>query len=122
MAGRDRHHEGYLDLQEALARQGLVSVLIDGHDLNALGFSKTLDAPDRARLIESTLLHLVTLHAPGSGSLLQGRLDLSQVVLFGHSRGPRRCSSSPRAEASPALVPDVTLRGVVSLAPTEAPC
>lgn len=74
--------EGYDYLGELLASHGFIVVSIDGR--SAL---RTTTIASRGELIREHLRLLVEQNAPGSGSILEGHLEMSQVSLVGHSRG-----------------------------------
>lgn len=73
--------EGYDYLAYGLTRQGYVVASLD--------FRSMLDSTIKSRgeLIREHLRRFVQRNARGSGSYLEGKLDLSSVVLIGHSRG-----------------------------------
>jgi hypothetical protein len=109
---------GYEYLQRLLARMGMISVSVDCNETNCAGFSAS-NIHFRAALLRAAVRHFRSLHA-GGGSVFSGKIDFSKVALFGHSRGGEAVLVA--AETIPQLndLAGVTIRGVLSLAPTDA--
>jgi hypothetical protein len=74
-------YEGYDYLGQLLASHGFIVASIDGRSL----LDSTIKS--RGEHIREHLRRFVARNAPGSGSFLSGKLDLSHVTLVGHSRG-----------------------------------
>lgn len=74
-------YEGYDYLGTLLASHGFIVASIDGRSL----LDSTIKS--RGEHIREHLRRFVARNAPGSGSFLEGQLDLSKVALVGHSRG-----------------------------------
>lgn len=105
---------GYAYLGENLASAGYVLVTIDANTTNCLPYANGLGfIPERGELMREHLMRLAGKEVTGIQHL-DGQLDLSRVVLAGHSRGGEGAMLA--AAAGP--VPGVTLRGVIALAPT----
>jgi len=111
------NHEGYNYILDDLARAGFVAVSINANDLNCLD-DRILQ---RAQLIERHLalwkgMHLGTAANDPFGGKFMNRIDLERVGLFGHSRGGEAVVRAAVINSDP----DITIRGVLSLAPTDA--
>jgi hypothetical protein len=118
------NHRGYVYLQEALARLGIISVSVDCHDLNGPTPMSDINIAQRAMLIIAAMRHFQALNAPGSGSIFEGRIDFLRVGLLGHSRGAESVLFVPSITSSVVAsllqgLQNVTFRGVISLAPTD---
>ena len=101
---------GYDYLQQVLASQGYATVSIRANGINAQDF----DAPDggagaRARLVQAHLDHWAGLAAAH-------QVDLSRVVLVGHSRGGEGVD---RASIRVPLTAPYRIAGQVLVAPTD---
>ncbi|MEM6990662.1 MAG: HYR domain-containing protein [Myxococcota bacterium] len=108
--------EGLSYAAETLAAQGIVAVSISGNAMNC----RDDYIFERAQLIGEHLRRWRDWNAGDGalGGLFAGALDLSQVGLFGHSRGGDAVSNTPAVlEATP--IPGVEVRSVFSLAPTD---
>ncbi|NUO07657.1 MAG: S8 family serine peptidase [Candidatus Brocadia sp.] len=118
------NHRGYVYLQEALARLGIISVSVDCHDLNGPTPMSNINIAQRAMLIIAAMRHFQALNTPGSGSIFEGRIDFLRVGLLGHSRGAESVLFVPSITSSGVAsllqgLQGVTFRGVISLAPTD---
>jgi len=103
-------HLGYDYLQQVLASQGYATVSIRANGINAQDF----DVPDggagaRASLVQAHLDHWVGLAAAH-------QVDLSRVVLVGHSRGGEGVD---RASIRTPLTAPYRIAGQVLVAPTD---
>ncbi|MFI0446842.1 hypothetical protein [Actinomadura sp. 6N118] len=78
----DDNHAGYAYLQDALARQGIVSVSVDCNYANTFGSLVEM----RADLVFKAMQEMAKLDAERN-SPLRDRLDFGKVGLVGHSRG-----------------------------------
>jgi hypothetical protein len=114
------NHDGYVYLQETLARLGFVSVSVDCNGTNGTGLTPT-NIRQRSGLIVESVRHLLSLARAGSGSVLSGRIDFGRTGLLGHSRGGEAVLVVPGdlAAGGPTFA-SVNVRGVFSLAPTDA--
>ncbi len=108
-------YKGYQYLQEELARQGIVSVSVDVNAANV--FESTL-VDMRAELAVTALDTLLTLNLEPS-SVLHGRLDFSNVGLFGHSRGGDAMVAAAQRIASRTPRPLYIVKFVCALSPTD---
>jgi hypothetical protein len=98
---------GYVYLQHALAKMGIVSASVDCNAFNGpTGGPQNIIG--RARLIVATIRHFQ------SDATFSGHLDFHHVALFGHSRGAEAVLVVPEI-----LPSGVTLLAVVSVAPTD---
>jgi hypothetical protein len=104
---------GYEFFQADLAKMGFVSVSVDCNAQNGMGYSITI-IENRADLIIGAIKILQQLDADAS-SVLFGRIDFGQVGLMGHSQGGEAVVLVPEV----INVPNVTIRCVIALAPTE---
>jgi hypothetical protein len=117
---RIANHDGYRYLQELLARLGIISVSVDCNETNGTGLSPT-NIRLRSGLILESVRHLLGLARAGSGQVLSGRVDFARTGLFGHSRGGEAVLVVPGdLAAGGATYAGVRVRGVMSLAPTDA--
>ncbi len=106
-------YRGYRDLQEHLARMGIVSLSIDTNAANELDSLVRF----RADLVLEALDHLRSLSTT-QGSTFCDRLDFSNVALVGHSRGGDAVTMA--ADLNRARTTNkYGMRAVVALAPTD---
>jgi hypothetical protein len=105
-----RNDKGYTYFQEALARSGIISVSVNCN-LASAGWGPR-NILTRAELIRSSIAYFQQLAV--SGSILAGRIDFSRTGLFGHSRGGEAVVAVAKSAGT-----GVTIRGVVSLGPTD---
>lgn len=121
---------GYAYLGEHLASQGYIAVSVDENFLNGLLFfdGKFEEMPLRAWLL---LQHLRQWQSWNEtpGNPFNGKVDLERVALIGHSRGGEavawaehlnRRSMEPVTAVSPITDFGFGIRGVVSIAPSDA--
>jgi dienelactone hydrolase len=109
----DPSHLGYDYFQIALAKMGIVAVSVDSNALNCDG-GGVQNIEDRADLLIDSIRHFQTLDTT-AGSIFKGRIDFGRVGLMGHSRG----GDAVVTAASVIALPNVTIRGVLALAPTN---
>lgn len=103
-------HLGYDYVQQVLASQGYATVSVRVNGINAQDYRLDDGGADaRARIVEAHLDHWVDLAAAH-------QVDLSQVVLVGHSRGGEGVD---RASIEIPLSAPYTIAGQVLLAPTD---
>lgn len=74
-------YEGYDYLGTLLASHGFIVASIDGRSL----LDSTIKS--RGEHVREHIRRFVARNAPGSGSFLAGKIDLSKVTVIGHSRG-----------------------------------
>ena len=115
-----RSHRGYDYLMNSLAQRGYVAVSVDGFDLNC----RQDHIEQRAELVLHHLNLWVKIHNTGGiipeGRMFEGRIDLQDVGLFGHSRGGEavvRAAELSKTQFDPVL--DAKVEGVFSVAPTD---
>lgn len=112
-------HQGYRDTADALASQGYIVVSISANAINAQdSFDFDGGAGARSQLVRAHLTQWATWNRSGTdpwGGRFEGRIDLSQVVLVGHSRGGEGVA---RAAIDTRLSDPWAVRGLVLLAPT----
>jgi hypothetical protein len=108
------NHLGYTNLQEHLARQGIVSVSIDTNAANVLDSLMAF----RGELGLAMLDHLRELDGDAT-SPLHGRLDFARVGVVGHSRGGDAVAILAARNARRAAKRRFGLRSVVQIAPTD---
>ena len=107
-------HTGYTYLLEHLASHGFVAVAIDVTELNdSIQWGGSFDSRAHAALAHLALLRSKHQN-PG---LFQGKLDLTRIVVMGHSRGGDGALAT--AVFNQALGLGWGIKGVVSLAPTD---
>lgn len=103
-------HLGYDYVQRVLASQGFATVSVRVNGINAQDFALDDGGADaRAAIVERHLEHWV-------GLALEHRVDLSRVVLVGHSRGG---DGVARAAIETPLAAPYRIAGQVLLAPTD---
>ena len=107
------NHEGYAYLQAELALRGIVSVSINTNLASALACM----ADERANLILETLAALRILD--GQKGVYQGRLDLGNVGLMGHSRAGEAVALAAQKNLLLAEDQRFGIRAVCSLAPSD---
>ena len=105
-------YQGYDYLAYILARAGYVVVSIDGRSL----MDSTIKS--RGELIREHLRRFAARNARGSGSFLEGRLDLSSVVLIGHSRGGDAITAAWEWQRV-APDPEYHISALVAIAPVQ---
>lgn len=110
------NHEGYNYVLESLARGGFIAVSINANDLNCLRDR----IAERGQLILEHLARWKQFDDSGQpdpvfGGKFHDRVDLSRIGLMGHSRGGEAVVSAARANSDP----DLGIRSVLSLAPTD---
>lgn len=105
--------EGYHYLQETLAGFGIISVSVDCNDTNGVSGDAT-NILERALLIVEAIRVLRRLNTAGSGSIFEGRVDLANVGLLGHSRGGEAIFPAALLSAG-----EATIRAMLTLAPTR---
>jgi hypothetical protein len=108
------NHLGYTNLQEHLARQGIVSVSIDTNAANALDSLMAF----RGELGLAMLDHLRELDKDAA-SALNGRLDFTRVGVVGHSRGGDAVAILASRNATRPTERRFGIRSVVQIAPTD---
>ena len=108
------NHLGYTNLQEHLARQGIVSVSIDTNAANELDSLIAF----RGELGLAMLDHLRELDIDAT-SPLNGRLDFTRVGVVGHSRGGDAVALLATRNASRPTERRFGMRSVVQIAPTD---
>ena len=108
------NHLGYTNLQEHLAKQGIVSVSIDTNAANAIGSFMAF----RGELGLAMLDHLRTLDADAT-SPFHNRLDFTKVGVVGHSRGGDAVAILAARNARRPAAQRFGLRSVVQIAPTD---
>lgn len=105
------NHAGYSYLQDALAKQGVVSVSVD---TNAANFADSFVDMRAAMILEA--IDAVKKMAANPSNQLYGRIDFDHIGLMGHSRGGDAVvAAAVRNKTAPRGV----IRAVVSLAPTD---
>jgi hypothetical protein len=109
----DPSHLGYDYFQVALAKMGIIAVSVDSNSLNCNG-SGVQNIEDRADQVIDSIRHFQGLDGDPA-SQFNGRVDFSRVGLMGHSRG----GDAVVTAASVIALPNVTIRGVLALAPTN---
>ena len=103
-------HLGYDYIQQVLASQGYFTVSIRVNGINAQDWSLDDGGADaRADIVEQHLDHWAT-------QAVAHQLDMSKVVLVGHSRGGEGVD---RASLEIPLTADYTIAGQVLIAPTD---
>ncbi|HEY3569638.1 MAG TPA: S8 family serine peptidase [Thermoanaerobaculia bacterium] len=113
-----QNFRGYEYLQTQLARMGIISVSVDCNATNCVGLSPE-NIRLRAGLLLAALRHFRGLHT-GAGTPFSGKIDFSHVAFFGHSRGAEAVLVAAEGLPTASGLAGVTLRGVLSLAPTDA--
>ncbi|MEP6917439.1 MAG: hypothetical protein ABJC89_17445 [Acidobacteriota bacterium] len=108
------NHLGYTNLQEHLARQGIVSVSIDTNAANELDSLMAF----RGELGLAMLDHLRELDRDAT-SPLHGRLDFTRVGVVGHSRGGDAVAILAARNARRPVARRFGIRSVVQIAPTD---
>jgi dienelactone hydrolase len=112
-------HQGYRDTADALASQGHIVVSISANGINAQdSFDLDGGAGARSQLVRAHLTQWATWNTRGTdpwGGRFEGRIDLDQVVLVGHSRGGEGVA---RAAIDTRRTDPWAVRGLVLLAPT----
>lgn len=107
------NHLGYEYLQQELARHGIISMSINTNQANILNAG----IRTRAEFILANLRLLRRLNEPGSPHpRFEGRIDLHNLGLVGHSRGGDAVVKAALLLRGNA---DFTVRAVCSLAPTD---
>lgn len=110
------NHEGYDYVLESLARAGIIAVSINANDLNCLSDR----IRERGTLILEHLALWKRLDDPAASEPLfsgkfHNRIDLERIGLAGHSRGGEAVVSAALNNGDP----DLVIRAVLSLAPTD---
>lgn len=123
----ERSEEGWAYVAEPLAAAGIAVVAIDANFLSGPWLHGG-DGLTAAR-IALTLGHLATLGdlTNRTGTPFTGAFDLARVALVGHSRGGEAAAAAAmlaEMQSRPSLPdiavpPEVTIRAVVALSPTE---
>lgn len=113
---------GYRYLADALAKRGNIVVSVSADGVNAQANQESeIEMSARAALVE---YHLEALRragergAPGYGRRLVGRVDVSNVVLMGHSRGGEGVIRAAQVINGAAGTP-IQIAGVVPFAPVN---
>ena len=110
-------YKGYVYLQRLLASQGYATVSISANAVNAQdGVTNDGGAGARSALVRHHLDLLAQWSADATDPRWSGRLDLSRVVLIGHSRGGEGVDQA--AIDTPGSAP-YHLSGQILLAPTD---
>jgi len=124
-ADRTPNHEGYMNLLDLLASDGVIAVSVDAFDLTG-GVPQWIE--ERGDLNLAHLEFWAQLNTPGAypaygdpfGGLFSGAVDLSRISVSGHSRGGE---ASVAAWARDALRPPANqfnIGSVSSIAPVDA--
>lgn len=119
--------EGLSYLAETLASHGYITASVDANAINCRDGVRSGRADgfitQRARLLIEHLRRWRSWNAAGGAApfdaTFAGRVDLSRVGLFGHSRGAEAVAAVPGAMATATDVDGLTLASVFSLAPTN---
>jgi hypothetical protein len=109
----DPSYLGYDYFQRDLAKLGVIAVSVDCNALNGPA-SGVQNIEDRADLIIDNIAFFKTLNT-NAGSVLFKHIDFSRTGLMGHSRGGDAVVTAPTV----ITLPDVTIRSVLALAPTN---
>ena len=109
-----RNHDGYDYFQRTLAKMGIVAVTVYSNETNCKDYTAT-NMRHRAEVIRASIEHFIALDA-GGDAIFGSRIDFDRIGLMGHSRGGEAVVTLPEVIA----VPGAKIRGVVSLAPTDA--
>lgn len=112
--------EGYLYLLDTLAAQGYVAASLDGNQINCRN-SPDPWIDERAQLILENIRRWVgwsTMSAPPFGTTFMGNVDMSNVHIWGHSRGGDAVALAAQYIAA-TPIPGANLTSVFSLAPTD---
>ena len=110
---KDPSYLGYDYFQTDLAKMGIVAVSVDCNAQNGMGYSIPI-IEGRADLILGAIAVLQQLDGDAASVLFE-RIDFSRVGLMGHSQGGEAVVLVPEVIS----FPGVTIRSVISLAPTE---
>jgi dienelactone hydrolase len=110
------NHKGYDYLQELYARMGMVAISVDCGPTNCEGLSPT-NIRERAGMIVQSLVHFELLNR--TDPTFRDHLDFTRVGLLGHSRGGEAVLVAAETLAAPSPPVAATVRGVVSVAPTD---
>lgn len=111
-------HRGYGYLQDMLARHGMIAISVDAFDINCNTSLYEYEA--RGTLILEHLNRIRDWDQNGTdpfGGAFQGRIDMSRVVLVGHSRGGEGAVAASVLNAQPAY--QHAIDGVLAVAPTD---
>ncbi|HJK92779.1 MAG TPA: hypothetical protein RMH26_18760, partial [Polyangiaceae bacterium LLY-WYZ-15_(1-7)] len=109
--------EGLAYLAETVAAQGYVAVSISANAMNC----RNGWIGERAQLLRAHLAQWAEYATSGGapfGGTFRGRVDLSRVALFGHSRGGEAVAAVPAVLRDAPLV-GVNVTSIFSLAPTD---
>ena len=115
-----KNEEGYVYLQEELARHGIIAFAISTNPANAIDAMPQM----RADLVLRYLELLRQIHSGAITSPLNGQLDLTRVGLLGHSRGGDAIvkaaldNARQNASGSPPAVA-ITVPAVCALSPSD---
>lgn len=109
----DPSYLGYDYFQTDLAKMGFVAISVDCNAQNGMGYSVTI-IENRADLIIGAIEVMQQLDADVASVLFE-RIDFSRVGLMGHSQGGEAVVLVPEV----IVLPGVTIRSVIALAPTE---
>lgn len=104
---------GYDYFQQQLASMGFIAASVDLNETNQDGWGAG-NIRTRAELIIASIKYFQSLDT-GGDPIFGGRIDFAQVGLMGHSRGAEAVVVVPEI----LTLPGVTIRGVLSLAPTD---
>jgi hypothetical protein len=105
-------YEGYDYLGQLLASHGFIVASIDGRSL----LNATIKS--RGEHVREHLRRFVARNAAGSGSFLEGEIDLSGVTLIGHSRGGESVVAAAewqRVDPDPGY----SIAAIVAIAPVQ---
>jgi dienelactone hydrolase len=109
------NHLGYDYMLDDAARAGFLAISISANDLNC----KNDRITERARLVHEHLALWKKIDAgtdtTTAANVFKGRVDLSNVGLFGHSRGAEAVVVAAASNPDPSI----RVRGVLSLAPVD---
>jgi len=109
------NYKGYEYLQKILAGMGFIVVSID---FNQLASNESDNIKRRALLILEAIRHFQSLNL-GPNPIFSNHVDFSRLGLMGHSRGGEAVLSAAESIIAGA-VGTVTVKAVVSLAPTDS--
>ncbi len=113
-------HRGYDYILDSLAKQGYIAISVDAYDIQPSNALANYEV--RGRLMLEHLNRMRDWDSFGSdpwSGFFQGRIDMGNVGIVGHSRGGEGAIAAAEINVNEAITYGHLIRAVVAIAPTD---